>query len=72
MFGDMPKGEPFFVPLATPLIVGPSVMTTVLILASKSDVGFWHLSSAVVVAWAASLAILWHRRRSAGSWASGA
>jgi MarC family membrane protein len=58
MFGDLPKGEPFIVPLATPLIVGPSAMTTVLILASKSDVGFWHLCLAVLVAWAASLAIL--------------
>ena len=60
MFGDMPSGEPFFVPLATPLIVGPSMMTTVLILASKSDVSFWKLSSAIVVAWAASLAILYN------------
>lgn len=58
MFGEMPSGEPFFVPLATPLIVGPSAMTTVLILASKSDVGFWKLSVAMVVAWAGSLAIL--------------
>jgi MarC family membrane protein len=58
MFGEMPEGEPFFVPLATPLIVGPSAMTTVLILASKSDVGFWKLSMAMVVAWALSLFIL--------------
>jgi len=58
MFGELPKGEPFIVPLATPLICGPSAMTTVLILASKNDVGFWHLVSAVVLAWAASLVIL--------------
>jgi len=58
VFGDLPGGEPFFVPIATPLIVGPSALSTVLILASKSDVGFWKLSTAVVAAWAASLAIL--------------
>jgi small neutral amino acid transporter SnatA (MarC family) len=58
VFGDLPGGEPFFVPIATPLIVGPSAMSTVLILASKSDVGFWRLGAAVVVAWTASLVIL--------------
>jgi small neutral amino acid transporter SnatA (MarC family) len=58
VWGDLPGGEPFLVPLATPLIVGPSAMSTVLILASKNDVGFWHLAGAVVAAWAASLAIL--------------
>jgi small neutral amino acid transporter SnatA (MarC family) len=58
VFGDLPGGEPFFVPIATPLIVGPSALSTVLILASKSDVGFWKLSAAVAAAWAASLAIL--------------
>ncbi|MDD5629048.1 MAG: MarC family protein [Elusimicrobia bacterium] len=60
MFGELPSGEPFIVPLATPLIVGPSAMTTVLILASKSDVGFWRLAPAMVAAWAGSLAILFN------------
>ena len=60
LFGAMPGGEPFIVPLATPLICGPSAMTTVLILSSKSDVGFWKLSVAVASAWAASLAILFY------------
>ena len=58
VWGDLPGGEPYFVPIATPLIVGPSAMSTVLILASKSDVGFRHLLVAVVVAWSASLLIL--------------
>ena len=66
VFGDMPGGEPYFVPIATPLIVGPSMMSTVLILASKSDVGFWHLCAAVVVAWTASLVILSNAPRMAG------
>ena len=34
------------------------VFYTVLILASKSDVGFWELSLAVLLSWAASLVIL--------------
>ncbi|MDD5656142.1 MAG: MarC family protein [Elusimicrobia bacterium] len=58
VFGELPAGEPFIVPLATPLIVGPSAMSTVLILASRKDLGFWTLSAAVLLAWAASLAIL--------------
>ncbi|MFA6580008.1 MAG: MarC family protein [Elusimicrobiota bacterium] len=58
IFGDVPEGEPFFVPLATPLIVGPSSMSTVLILASKSDVGLLRLSAAALIAWGASLLIL--------------
>ncbi len=60
IFGDMPSGEPFIVPLATPLICGPSAMTTVLILSSKSDVSFWKLSVSVVLAWAASLVLLFY------------
>jgi multiple antibiotic resistance protein len=60
VFGDLPGGEPFLVPLATPLICGPSALTTVLILASKSDVSPWHLALAVALAWAASLVILLH------------
>ena len=60
LFGELPEGEPFIVPLATPLIVGPSAMTTVLILASKSDVSFWSLAPAVLAAWACSLAILFN------------
>jgi MarC family membrane protein len=58
LFGEMPDGEPFMVPLATPLIVGPSAMSTVLILASRKDLGFWTLSGGIALAWAASLAIL--------------
>ncbi|HAM34674.1 MAG TPA: hypothetical protein DEB40_02790 [Elusimicrobia bacterium] len=58
VFGALPGGEPFIVPLATPLICGPSALTTVLILSSKSDVGFWHLLTAIVLAWTGSLAIL--------------
>ncbi|MFA6004579.1 MAG: MarC family protein [Elusimicrobiota bacterium] len=60
VFGDMPGGEPFFVPLATPLICGPSALTTVLILASKNDVSAGMLSAAVLLAWGGSLAILFN------------
>ena len=35
LFGDAPTGEPFIVPLAIPLIAGPSAIATVLLMASR-------------------------------------
>lgn len=44
-------GEPFIVPLAIPLLAGPSTMTVVMLLAKQSPqhVGLWFL--ALVLAW---------------------
>ncbi len=36
LFGGIPEGEPFLVPLAVPLIAGPSAIATVLLLVSKA------------------------------------
>lgn len=36
VFGGLPEGEPFIVPLAVPLIAGPSAVATVLLLVSKA------------------------------------
>jgi MarC family membrane protein len=35
LFGDVPTGEPFIVPLAIPAIAGPTAIATVMLLASR-------------------------------------
>jgi len=36
LFGDIPGGEPFIVPLAIPAIAGPSSLATILLLTSRA------------------------------------
>ena len=58
MFGKQPAGEPFIVPLAIPLVAGPSAMTMVIVLATR-DPGRWPLwLMALVCAWIATAIIL--------------
>ena len=42
-FGTQPRGEPFIVPLAVPLIAGPSALATVMLMASREPgkLGLW-------------------------------
>jgi multiple antibiotic resistance protein len=56
--GDGVEGEPFIVPLAIPLLAGPSALSTLLLLARSQPArtGTWLL--ALVIAWAASAVIL--------------
>jgi multiple antibiotic resistance protein len=56
--GDGVEGEPFIVPLAIPLLAGPSALSTLLLLARSQPArtGTWLL--ALVLAWAASALIL--------------
>jgi len=57
-FGRAPQGEPFIVPLAIPLVAGPSAITTVLLLDTR-DPGMWlEWLLALVAAWIASALIL--------------
>ena len=57
-FGDSPEGEPFIVPLAIPLVAGPSTLTTVLLfsLQEPGKLGLW--AGVVVTAWLVTAAIL--------------
>ena len=57
-FGDSPEGEPFIVPLAIPLVAGPSALTTVLLfsLQKPGKLGLWV--AVVVTAWLINVAIL--------------
>ncbi len=48
-FGLEPRGEPFIVPLAIPLISGPSALATVMLLASKEPRELGMLAGALVV-----------------------
>ncbi len=58
LMGEIPDGEPFIVPLAIPLIAGPSGMAAVMLLGSKEPERLGEWSLALLVAWAATAAIL--------------
>ena len=58
LMGDVPEGEPFIVPLAIPMIAGPSGMAAVMLLGSQEPgrMGEWML--ALVIAWGITATIL--------------
>lgn len=58
VMGHQPSGEPFIVPLAIPLIAGPSAMATVILMARSAPeaIGRWLL--AILLAWGISAVIL--------------
>jgi MarC family membrane protein len=53
-----PAGEPFIVPLAIPLVAGPSAFATLILLAGQPGARPALLAFALLAAWAASTAIL--------------
>ena len=58
LMGELPAGEPFIVPMAIPLIAGPSGMAAVMLMGSQEPdrMGAWSL--ALLIAWAATAVIL--------------
>ena len=58
LMGEIPDGEPFIVPMAIPLVAGPSGMAAVMLMGSQEPdrMGAW--SVALLLAWAATAAIL--------------
>lgn len=52
------KGEPFIVPLAVPMIAGPSILATVMFYASTES-GSIRVLFAIVLAWLLSVLVLW-------------
>jgi MarC family membrane protein len=58
MFGETEAGEPFIVPMAIPMIAGPSGMASVMLLGSENPGRMWDWSLALLLAWAGTAAIL--------------
>ncbi|MGF1758057.1 YhgN family NAAT transporter [Photobacterium sagamiensis] len=50
--------EPFLVPMAIPMIAGPSVLASLLLLSNQDPTRIWDWAFAVVLAWGASFVIL--------------
>lgn len=55
---DDPMEEPFIVPLAVPMIAGPSVLATLLVLVSTQPEQIWHWFAALLIAWGVTAAVL--------------
>lgn len=58
LMGEIPDGEPFIVPMAIPLVAGPSGMAAVILMGSNDPSRLWDWSLALFIAWAATAAIL--------------
>ena len=58
LMGEVPDGEPFIVPMAVPLIAGPSGMAAVILMGSQEPGRMLDWSLAVLIAWGATAAIL--------------
>ena len=58
IMGDLPEGEPLLVPLAVPLLAGPSTMATLLLLVRSEPGRMVDWLIALTVAWAITAAIL--------------
>ena len=53
-----PADEPFIVPLAMPLVAGPSTIAILLLLSSTEPARIWEWCTALVIAWAATTLLL--------------
>ncbi|MEA1871376.1 MAG: MarC family protein [Candidatus Bipolaricaulota bacterium] len=57
VFGSTPEGEPFIVPIAIPLIAGPSAIATVMLFSTHNRT-HWEWTVGILGAWAVSTLIL--------------
>ena len=58
LMGEIPGGEPFIVPMAVPLVAGPSGMAAVMLMGSNEPHRLAGWSLALLLAWGATAAIL--------------
>ncbi|MDE0956852.1 MAG: NAAT family transporter [Pseudomonadales bacterium] len=63
LLGKTPSGEPFIVPLAIPLMAGPSSLAMIMLMRKSADGQWLDLWLAVTAAWAVSASILLASRR---------
>lgn len=54
---NLPKEEPFIIPLAIPLIAGPALLATIMLYAHL-DKTTWNMLGAIFLAWAAASLVL--------------
>jgi multiple antibiotic resistance protein len=53
-----PADEPFIVPLAMPMVAGPSTIAMLLLMSSKEPARIWEWATALVIAWAIATTLL--------------
>jgi MarC family membrane protein len=58
LFGDIPEGEPFIVPMAIPCVAGPSTIAALMLLANDGPGRQLEWTLALVAAWLATSVIL--------------
>ena len=58
IMGEMPEGEPFFVPLAVPLLAGPSTLAMLILLARSEPERIFEWLAAVLGAWVVTSQIM--------------
>lgn len=58
MFGETPEGEPFIVPMAIPLVAGPSGMAAVMLFSTQYPDRMLDWSLALIMAWLGTAVIL--------------
>lgn len=58
VMGDVPEDEPFIVPLAIPLIAGPSALATLILMVRSDPARMLDWSLTLLLAWSLSAAIL--------------
>lgn len=58
LFGEVPDGEPFIVPMAIPLVAGPSGMAAVMLLGSQDPGRMADWTLALVLAWLGTAILL--------------
>ena len=58
MFGETPEGEPFIVPMAIPLVAGPSGMAAVMLFSTQYPDRMLDWSLALIMAWLGTALIL--------------
>ena len=58
VFGGLPQGEPFIVPIAVPFLAGPSALGTVILLGTKESPSLLHAGLALLLAMAVTAVVL--------------